>query len=123
MMEKGSERFFVCIKSVEDVTHVGIDYEKVGENGRYELAGRMRVVIDDKTHKATIQKDRSTTLEQNYEAYHKCNRVFFRLTDDLKIREVFDEREHDDAMLNIDGNQNKGNSSAQKNNEKSERAF
>lgn len=88
------ERYFVSVNNMGgNTTWIGVDYEKVNAEGRYETLGSLRARVNDDTHKAVILKGKSTTREQNYEGYHKCNKCFNKVALDLKVREVYDERE------------------------------
>ena len=88
-----NERMFVCIKSEGNETLVGIDVERKNVEGRYETVASLRAEINDNSHKAVIKKNKSTTKEQDFEGYYKCERQFGILAKDLGVKEVVDERE------------------------------
>ena len=88
------ERYVVCINSVGGKTWVGIDYEKTRADGKFETIGSLRASVDEETRRATIHRNKSTTREQNYEGYYKCGRYFNKISLELKVSEVYDEREH-----------------------------
>ena len=90
-MEK--ERMFVCIKSEGNETLVGIDVEKRNVDGRFQTVASLRAEINGVSHKAVIKKDKSTTKEQNFEGYYKCEKQFGILAKDLGVKEIIDERE------------------------------
>ena len=90
--ERRDDRIIVYVNSLGDRTWVGVNYEE-RVNGEYELRGKLRAKINELTHSAVIEKNKSTTKEENYLAYCKCNSQFALSVKEFDVREIVDERE------------------------------
>ena len=95
--KKREDIIIVSVNSLGDRTWVGVNYEE-RVDGKFETKGKLRAKINELTHSAVIEKNRSTTKEENYLAYCKCNTQFAIIAQELGVREIVDERESENKF-------------------------